>query len=333
MNNLKALKKALRQIANQVGADTGGGGASGPRAGAGMGRKAVRKGHGGAGALLAAAAMGSSSLADAGPVAGPVLVPVAPGGVIEDTVVYKQTPRGPLQLHVYLPATPAPPGGRACVVFFHGGGWRRGSTNQFRLFSAMLAQHGVIGMSAEYRLLETEERMIPTEAIEDARSALRYVRKYASRFGCDPARIGAGGGSAGGHLAMMTAVKSPVEDPHDDLTIDPKPQALIVLNGPVNFDDYQAAIPVEERRKYAPYYLLDKTFPPTLMMHGTSDKVIPITQIVAFREKAATMGVNVKLVAFEGRGHGFFNKGKGQPGDWERASTEMLAFLRGLGWI
>jgi acetyl esterase/lipase len=356
MNNLKVLKKALRRLANQAsggadGTDANAGdavanarnelqaarraakAAGGGGMGGGKGMKAF-KGKGAAGMLLAAAAMGSSGVADAGPRGGPVLVPVLPpGGVVEETVIYKQTTRGPLELHVYLPVAPPPPGGRACMVFFHGGGWKRGSPNQFRAFSAVLAQHGVVGMSAEYRLMEGDDRLIPTEAIEDARSVLRYVRKYATRFGCDASRIGAGGGSAGGHLAMMTAIKSPVEDPHDDLSIDPKPAALIVLNGPTNFDEYPSPVPVEERRKFAAFYQVDKSFPPTLMLHGTNDRVIPYAQVAAFRDKAVQLGVNVKLVPFEGRGHGFFNKGKGQPGDWERASNEMLAFLHGLGWL
>ena len=66
---------------------------------------------------------------------------------------------------------------------------------------------------------------------------------------------------------------------------------------------------------------------------GTSDVGTPYGQAVAFRDKAVQLGVNVKLVPFEGRGHGFFNKGRGQPGDWDRASNEMLSFLRGLGWL
>ncbi len=328
-----------------------GGSQAGPGGGKGLGKgpgkgqgksKGLGLGLGGggrrnaAGMLLAAAAMGSAAMAEAGtvgPTGQPNVLPPA-GGFTEETVVYKQTTRGDLQLHVMRPTGTAPAGGRPCMVFFHGGGWRRGSSNQFRAFGAMLAQHGIVGMSADYRLLETEERLIPVDAIEDARSAMRFVRKNAARFGCDVARIGAGGGSAGAHLAMMTAVKSPVDDAHDDLTVDPRPAALILLNGPVNFDEYPSPVSVEERRRFAPYYLLDGTFPPTLMMHGTADKVVPYRQVVEFHDKAKKLGVpNFYLVPFEGRGHGFFNKGKGQPGDWDRAAHEMLVFLHGLGWV
>jgi acetyl esterase/lipase len=369
MNNLKVLKRALRHLAQQAGADEATdpdapdllqpghalealkslkaqAGNQGPKAqkahkahkaqkaqNAQKAHKGLKglKGQGAAG-LLAAAALGTPAVGDAGPRAADVPVP-PPAGVVEQSVVYKQTARGPLELHMYLPATPPPPGGRPCMVFFHGGSWRRGSSNQFRAFSAMLAQHGVVGMSAEYRLMDGDERQIPYEAMQDARSAMRYVRKYASKYGCDLGRIGAGGGSAGAHLAMMTAVKAPVDDPHDDLSVDPRPAALICFNGPTNFDAFEAPVPIEERRKYSPYYLVDRTFPPTLMLHGTHDKVIPYAQTVAFRDKVNAMGGNVKLVTFEGRGHGFFNKGKGQPGDWERSSNEMIAFLHGLGWM
>jgi len=38
-------------------------------------------------------------------------------------------------------------------------------------------------------------------------------------------------------------------------------------------------------------------------------------------------------VPFDGRGHGFFNRGKGQPGDHEQVGEQMLQFLRHLGWV
>jgi acetyl esterase/lipase len=220
------------------------------------------------------------------------------------------------------------------MVFFHGGGWRRGSTRQFMAFSTLLAQRGVIGMSAEYRLLQEDDGAIPIDAVQDARSALRWVRSNAARLGCDTGRIGAGGGSAGGHLAMMTAMKSAVDDPKDDLAVDPRPEALVLFNAPVNFDDYPSPVPIAERRKLAPYYLVDATLPPTLMMQGTRDQTVSYKQAVAFRDKAKELGAkDVTLIPFEGRKHGFFNKGKGEPGDFDASATDMMDFLHRLGWL
>jgi acetyl esterase/lipase len=258
-------------------------------------------------------------------------------GVVQETQVYKTTDRGPLHIEIYKPAGVAPAGGRACVVFFHGGAWRRGSPKQFRAFSNRLAERGIIGMTAEYRLLKDDDGAIPFDAVQDARSALRWVRKNAHQLGCDVRRIGAGGGSAGGHLALMTAMKTDVDDPKDDLSVDPRPAALVLFNAPLNFDDYPSPVPLEQRRKLAPYYLLDANLPPTLMMQGTDDRTVSYRQAVAFRDKARQLGVkDFTLVSFEGRKHGFFNKGKGgkgEPGDFDAAAGDMMEFLGRLGWL
>ncbi len=299
----KAARQAGNKMAKALGVEGGAKAARGPKA---------------AGVLLAAAVGGHAAAA----------------GVVQETQVYKTTERGPLHIEIYKPSGPAPAAGRPCVVFFHGGAWRRGSTKQFMAFSTLLAQRGVIGMSAEYRLLQEDEGAIPFEAVEDARSALRWVRKNATQLGCDLGRIGAGGGSAGGHLALMTAMKATVNDPKDDLSIDPRPAALVLLNAPLNFDDYPSPVPVEERRKLAPYYLLDASLPPTLMMQGTKDQTVSYKQAVAFQDKAKQLGVkDLTLIPFEGRKHGFFNKGKGEPGDFDAAAGDMMDFLHRLGWL
>jgi len=273
-------------------------------------------------AMLLAAAMGGHASA---------------AGIVQETQVYKTTDRGPLHIEIYKPAGAVPEGGRACVVFFHGGAWRRGSPRQFRAFSTLLAERGVIGMKAEYRLLQDNDGAIPFDAVQDARSALRWVRRNAAQLGCDLRRIGAGGGSAGGHLALMTAMKTDVDDPKDDLAVDPRPAALVLFNAPLNFDDYPSPVPLAQRRKLAPYYLLDASLPPTLMMQGTDDRTVSYEQAVAFRDKAKQVGVkDLTLVSFEGRKHGFFNKGKngkGEPGDFDAAAGDMMDFLRRLGWL
>jgi len=337
VNNLKLIKRLVKNLVADGGPADGApvrpGGGGGANKAANQARKAAKlaralgvepeggrpgRGPKAAGMLLAAAVGGHAGAA----------------GVTHETQVYKTTERGALHIEIYKPSEPAPAAGRPCVVFFHGGAWRRGSTKQFMAFSTLLAQRGVIGMSAEYRLLQDDDDAIPYDAVRDARSALRWVRRNAAQLGCDLGRIGAGGGSAGGHLALMTAMKSNVDDPKDDLSIDPRPAALVLLNAPLNFDDYPSPVPVAERRKLAPYYLLDNTLPPTLMMQGTKDQTVSYRQAVAFRDKAQQLGVkDLTLIPFEGRKHGFFNKGKGEPGDFDAAAGDMMDFLHRLGWL
>ncbi len=321
MNNLKLFKRLFKQMSPaaasvEQAARKRAEGAAGQGSGTGLGHGLTAPRA--AGMILAAAVGGHANAA----------------GVTQDSQVFKTTSRGALHIEIVRPAGAVPAGGRPCVVFFHGGGWRRGSTKQFMAFSNLLAQRGVIGMSAEYRLLEGPEGAVPIDAVEDARSAMRWVRKNATQLGCDVNRIGAGGGSSGGHLALMTAMKTPLDDPKDDLGIDPRPAALVVLNAPLNFDDYPSPVPVLERRKVAPFYLVDGTLPPTLMMQGTKDKVVPYRQATQFLDKAKSLGVrDITLIPFEGRSHGFFNKGKGEPGDFDAAAGNMMDFLHRLGWL
>jgi acetyl esterase/lipase len=262
----------------------------------------------------------------------PVIPPRRSIGV--ESVIYKQTNARALHMTIVRPAGTDPAPGRPCVLFFHGGGWRRGTPQQFLPYCTLLAQRGVVGMTAEYRLLEGVNDEVPVHAVADARSAMRWVRVNAGRFGVDPARIAAGGGSSGAHLAVMAAMNSPVDDAADDLSIDPRPAALILLNPPCNFDAYASSVPITQRRLYSPFHLLDDSLPPTLMLHGTADRVIPFSQITEFQLRARSVGARqLKVVPFEGRGHGFFNRGKGEPGDFMRSAVEIGHFLGGLGWM
>jgi acetyl esterase/lipase len=252
---------------------------------------------------------------------------------VEESIVYKTTTQGDLRMHIVRPMNPPAGRGRPCMVFFHGGGWRRGLPRQFLPFCTLLAQRGVVGMSAEFRLMADDE-LIPVDAVADARSAMRWIRANAARLACDPARIGAAGGSSGGHLALMTALCAPVDDPADDLSIDPTPALLVLLNTPLNFDGYASSVPEAQRHRYSPYHLLDANLPPTLAMHGTCDQVVSYRQLQQFEELARALGVkHLKVVPFEGRGHGFFNRGGGEPGDFARTALEIAGFLGEHGWM
>lgn len=279
--------------------------------------------------------------APAGPAAPPPRI--EPGAAI---VGYKTTPRGRLKL--FLARPPARfAGPRPCVVFFHGGGWRNGNPKQFQAYAERLAEHGVIGISAQYRLM-TEEQVLPTEAVQDARSALRFVRAQAAQLGCDPQRIGAGGGSSGGHLAVMTAVLTTqvgpegkalpapggIDDPADNLAVSPRPAALFLMNPPLNLERYDRPVPMELRRPLSPTQLIDASLPPTWIFQGTADKVVPFAQVTEFRDRAKALGAaEVTVVPFRGKGHGFFNAKRGDGGDFDTTVDVILGGLKKLGWI
>src|SRR5439155_3760105 len=112
-------------------------------------------------------------------------------------VVYKKTPQADLKLHLYRPADWKASDKRPAVVFFFGGGWKNGSHVQFTHQAEYFASRGLVCATADYRVAN-QHHTTPDACIEDAKSAMRYVRGHAAELGVDPDRIVSAGGSAGG---------------------------------------------------------------------------------------------------------------------------------------
>ena len=89
-------------------------------------------------------------------------------------------------------------------MFFFGGAWTQWRPGQFEPQASYLAGRGMVAIRADYRV-KNRHRATPADGVEDAKSAIRWVRQNASMLGVDPDRIVAAGGSAGGHLAACTA--------------------------------------------------------------------------------------------------------------------------------
>lgn len=131
----------------------------------------------------------------------------APAGVeIRPDVVYARHGARQMHLDLYLPKEGAGP--FPAVVYIHGGGWSGGNKNAFRRQASHMATKGFVGAYVEYRL--SGEAKWPA-AFDDAKAALAYVRQHAAELKVDPKRIGAAGGSAGGHLVgLLGTMPNPV---------------------------------------------------------------------------------------------------------------------------
>lgn len=249
-------------------------------------------------------------------------------------VPYKQVSGQSLVLNLVRPSPEAFPGPRPALVFFHGGGWRGGSPNQFRNYCVALAELGVVGISAQYRLMR-DAPGLPFDAVRDARSALRHVKAHAASLGIDAQRVGAGGGSAGGQLAVMTALGSGLDDPKDDRRISPAPALLVLMNPMLDLDG-QAEMRAHARwRELSPLHLLGRQpLPPTLIVQGTADRVTPHAQAEVFRARALALGAqDVTLTLFPDRQHGFFNANRGDKRDFDSTLAAVKAMLQRLGWV
>ncbi len=233
------------------------------------------------------------------------------------------------------------------MIFFFGGGWRVGSPESFVSQAQYLAQRGMIGIVADYRV-KSRHGVKAKSCVEDARDALRYVSAHAASMQINPERIGVGGGSAGGHLAAClgtlyakdgfapnalalynpATILAPIESEtmrsaHSQEMLEKANQLLksrqLELRNRTGLD------PIE----LSPYHHINELTPPTIIFHGTNDKRVPFISAKIFTEQLQANQVNVALKIYEGSRHGFFNR---EP-YLSQTTAELDSFLVSLGWL
>lgn len=249
--------------------------------------------------------------------------------------VYKKVGDRELMLYVYQPDGKKPDTPLPAIVFFHGGGWVGGNPTQFLQHSKHLAKRGMIAIEADYRHLDKSKKEPPVVCVNDAKSAMRWVRSHAAELGIDPNRIASGGGSAGGHLAAFVGLVEGNDDPQDDLKVSPKSNAMCLFN-PV-FDNGPGGWGTERvgdrYKEFSPAHNITKDDPPAIVFLGSEDKLIPVKTLDTFKANMEAAGVRCEARVYEGQSHGFFNHGKGDNKYYEETVKEMDAFLVSLGWL
>lgn len=246
------------------------------------------------------------------------------------TIEYKKIDTISLKLHIYYPIDFDTTRVYPAIVFFHGGGWNNGNYTAFSRQSSYLASRGMIAISADYRLKNTHNTT-PFEAVNDAKSAMRYVRQYAATLHINPNMIAAGGGSAGGHLAAACGNIVGLEAPNEDLSISAVPNALVLFNpvydnGPNGFG-YQR---MEGRYlEISPLHNISKGAPPTIVFFGTKDKTTPVASSKEYEKRMKEVGSRIELFLYEEQEHSFFNKGK----YFYETLYETDLFLTSLGYL
>ena len=149
--------------------------------------------------------------------------------IMPESITYKVIDTIQLDLKVYRPTDFDASKTYNCMVFYHGGGWNGGNYKAFQRQSQYLASRGMIAISVVYRI-KNVHGTTPFEAANDAKSAMRYVRKHAKELSINPHMIASGGGSAGGHLAAVCGNIKGLNDANDDLSVNPVPNALVLFN-------------------------------------------------------------------------------------------------------
>lgn len=246
------------------------------------------------------------------------------------TYVYKNIGGTELRLHVFNPPKHSSSVRRPAIVFFFGGGWRTGSVDQFVPQAHYLAERGMVAIVADYRVFG-RHKTSPFESMADAKSAIRWVRSQASVLGIDPHRIAASGGSAGGHLALSTAVFGSFDEPLENHDISSKPNALVLFNPGVDTSTAKAF--GTRGTEGSPVHHMGRELPPTVIFHGMADTRVPYADVERFCLKAREFGNRCDLHGYEGATHGFFNPNvAGGKWYWETL-LEADRFLTDIGYL
>jgi|GEM_PF-57674 acetyl esterase/lipase len=247
-------------------------------------------------------------------------------------VVYKTLPDRSLSLHIFEPNGVAILEKKPVFVAFHGGAWAGGAPRRFYPIVSHMADKGMVGISAEYRLLQKGDSTTVYECVKDARSVVRYLRQHADEFGIDPDKIIVSGGSAGAHLAVGTALFDEINEPEDDLKVSCVPNALVLYYPVIDTspEGYGNKTIGSGWQTLSPLHRVRSGMPPVVVFHGTDDTVTPFGGAAAFKKAMDKAGNHCELYANEGGIHGYMMFQKPL---YEEAMEKTAAFLSALGYI
>ncbi len=217
-----------------------------------------------------------------------------------------------LRLDLYLPekTETSPP----LVVWIHGGGWKNGDKANVNSATLRLSEDGYAVTSINYRL---KDLSIHPKQIHDCKGAVRWLRAHADEYGYDATRIAVGGGSAGGHLALLLGLSGGVENLEGTVGGNRNQtgliRAILDLYGPSElnvmaetserfkrvhrFDDKQLV-------SASPLTYLTPDDPPILILHGDQDRVVSVEQSLLLHERYQKAGLISELHILAGSGHG-----------------------------
>ncbi len=235
--------------------------------------------------------------------------------VVQEDVVFGVGGERDLKCDVYMP--PEAGKNRMAILLIHGGGWRLGDKSQLKGYGIQLARYGFVCVCCEYRL--SGESTWPAQ-IADCKAALRWMKSNADLLGLDPDRIAVSGNSAGGHLSLImggTPNFEEFEGEGGNAGVDTSVAAVIAMYGgarlrttgnpeaPVDLLFGRSDVDDTALDKASPITWSNADFPPTLLVHGNKDTVVPVSATLDLYARLAEDGAKVEMHIYEGAPHGF----------------------------
>lgn len=248
----------------------------------------------------------------------------------KETVVYKTVDGVELNMDIFYPDTAKMKEKNPWMIHVHGGGWAGGS--KFNILKPpflstlhTLVDSGVVCVSIEYRKARGSYNAY--DAVVDAKDATRFLLKNAKKFKLDQERFGIWGGSAGGHLSLVTALGADSDFQGDSQLSDISTRYKCVVSyfpftsclnpdlrpGSI-FEDETLFVrllgaPLNEKlelaRLLSPSELLKETSAPILLIHGDKDTTLPIKNSLYMMEVAKKKKADVQLLSIKNAGHSF----------------------------
>jgi acetyl esterase/lipase len=212
------------------------------------------------------------------------------------------------------------------IIFIHGGGWAIGSKNDNRskTICSSLVQQGYIVCSIDYQLTKYESKPWKSKKIKgawpqniyDCKTAVRYIRKNSKFYNVDTENIGVIGCSAGGHLALLTALSADSQELNKGgLYTDYSCNVRCVVDmygipdiriwGGNCFIDVDRAEMPDIWALASPVTHLSNSAPPILVIHGDKDKTINIKQSIDFVNTLKEKKLKYEFVIVNGGVHSF----------------------------
>ncbi len=263
-----------------------------------------------------------------------------------EDVIYRRKYGTALTMDVFVPRENA---NGAAVILAVSGAWRSSHDNIRPQFATEYTKRGYTVFAVVHG---SSPRFSLPEILEDMHRAVRFVRSRADQYKFDPERIGMTGASAGGHLSLMLGTAGVAGNPDASDPVDrfsSRVQAVACFfpptdflnygepgktllgrddakgfRAPFDFQDFDEKTRVfvtmtdqnrrlEIGKQMSPVYQVSSDDPPTLIIHGDADPVVPLQQSQLMIEKLKDAQVPCDLIVKPGGAHGWPDIGNDVP--------------------
>ncbi len=263
--------------------------------------------------FFAAQTSGAQQPAPATPAPMPNATPTA--SPVHENITYGVAGGQTLLLDIFEPAGQANSRPHPAVILIHGGGWTSFDKSTMRRLAEFLALAGFVAVPVDYRLFHDDVNRWPAQ-LDDVQRAVRWLRANSAKYNVDPDHIGAYGHSAGAQLALLLGMLDTRDNSDPALAkFSSKVEAVIDASGPTDLTADQTddgnmkflasflgadfATHPEVWRDASPVFHAAKSNAPILIIHGTRDEMVPISQAEELNDALTKAGANVKFLRLD----------------------------------